>query len=191
MRPAVLVTFAALLAGAVPTAAAPTKVCTVLSDPAGDVVLTGGVGTPDTHIDLRAVLVQTSRSGLTFRIRDTALTDGRLGEWLLTFNARGARLFVGAGREIWVNADDYHGTFGFTAGIQGGRTKQVTDTFDYGASVIRVEVPYTAFGASAPRRGDTLHAVALDSRETFVNGGPAPISVADHASARSSRLTGC
>lgn len=190
MRYAFLAASAALITAIAPAAVA-APVCTVLSDAAADVVLTGGTVVPDTHVDVRAVTVQTGTRGLTFRIKNTALTEGRLGEWRLTFTARRSRLFVGAGRGMWINADDYRGTFGFVAGVEGRKANQVTGSFDYVASEIRIDVPYSAFSGAAPRRGDTVTAISLDARESFVHGTPVPVSVVDTATARAARLSGC
>jgi hypothetical protein len=164
----------------VPAAHATARPCTVLTDPAADVQAGGAAQTavlPDGHLDVRAVTVETTKTGLTVTIADTALNAQRYGSWTLTFRSGRTGLFVTANVGEWLNVGDGGVAHGFRAGVSGRRPATVTGVFDYAQSRILVVVPRKAFGAALPARGATLSSFAVTARERFADLAPQGIAV--------------
>jgi hypothetical protein len=181
-----LTVLAAAVAGALLVAPAQAGgECTVLSDPAGDVLLLGdpataGAATADGHLDVTTVDLSVSPGRVVATIHLTGLVEGRLGEWRLGFAAGREQLVMGAGLGMWVNAGDYHGISGFVAGRSGHRGQRVTGAIDYAASTVTISAPATAFAPAAVAPGMPLSGFTVQTREVYANlpaAGPAPQSV--------------
>ncbi len=170
----------ALVAGAtlgVPQAGAAAG-CRIVTDPAGDVAVSGTPATvPDGHLDVRSVDVDVTGRRLRATFQVEQLTEGRLGEWLLTFTSAGRPMFVGAGLGMWVNAFDYSGPFGYVAGVTGRRVRQVSGNINYTNGTIVVDAPLSAFGGV----GSQLGKFRFMSRETFLNTATADVQLSDEA----------
>lgn len=182
MRRATVAAAFVVAAVAAPGLAAP-AICTVVTDAVGDVEVAGvpqtGGRLDDAHVDIESAGVTVRARTLYVRFAAADLSDSRKGEWRLTFVTRGHRAFVMAGSGMWLNVGDAGAARGFFAGLSGRDASEVRGTIDYGRDVIEVQVPLTAFGGAAPRKGDVLTGFAVEAVEHVVHAGPAGVGGAD------------